>query len=92
MAIIDILGYFSIFLALYFAIFVFSTIFEYKDNFYYKPKRKFQPRVSLVVPCYNEEKTISKTLRSFLNLDYQKNNLEIIVIDDGSADKTLSIA
>ncbi len=88
----DILGYFSIFLALYFAIFVFSTVFEYKNDFYYKPKRKFQPKVSLVVPCYNEEKSITKTLQSFLNLDYPKDNLEIIVIDDGSYDKTLSIA
>lgn len=91
-AVIDILGYFSIFLALYFAIFVFSTVFEYKNDFYYKPKRKFQPRVSLVVPCFNEEKTIAKTLRSFLSLDYQKDNLEIIVVDDGSLDKTLLIA
>ena len=92
MMIADILGYFSIFLALYFAIFVFSTVFEYKNDFYYKPKRKFQPKVSLVVPCFNEEKTIVKTLQSFLGLDYPKDNLEIIVIDDGSRDKTLEIA
>lgn len=85
----DILAYFSIFMALYFAIFVFSTIFEYKDEIYYKPKRKFQPKVSLVVPCYNEEENISKTLQSILCLDYPKENIEIIVIDDGSTDNTL---
>jgi len=92
MIVADILGYFSIFLALYFAIFVFSTVFEYKNNFYYKPKRKFKPRVSLVVPCYNEEKTIIRTLQSFLNLDYPQEKIEIIVVDDGSSDATLKIA
>lgn len=92
MIIADIFGYFSIFLALYFAIFVFSTVFEYKNDFYYKPKRKFQPKVSLVVPCFNESQTIAKTLQSFLELDYPQNNLEILVIDDGSTDNTFQIA
>ncbi|MDD5433301.1 MAG: glycosyltransferase [Candidatus Pacebacteria bacterium] len=79
-------------MALYFAVFVFSTVFEYKKEIYYKPKRKFSPRVSLVVPCYNEEKTLGKTLQSFFDLDYPRNNLEIIVIDDGSVDGTLKVA
>lgn len=49
------------------------------------------PAVSLVVPAYNESKTISKTLRSLLNLDYPKNKLEIIVVNDGSTDDTVDI-
>ncbi|MDO8524523.1 MAG: glycosyltransferase [bacterium] len=88
----EILVYISIFIGLYFATFVFSTVFEYKDEIYYKPKRKFYPKVSLIIPCYNEEKNISKTLQSILNLDYPRENLEIIVVDDGSIDKTLAIA
>ncbi|MFH0740154.1 MAG: glycosyltransferase [bacterium] len=92
MIIEDILGYTSIFMALYFAVFVFSTVFDYKNEIYYKPKKKFSPKVSLLVPCFNEEKTIAKTLQSFFGLDYPQDNLEIIVIDDGSTDKTLEIA
>lgn len=89
MPISDILAYSSMFIALYFAVFVFSTIFDYKKDIYYKPKRKFQPKVSLIVPCYNEENNVSKTLQSILNLNYPKENLEIVVIDDGSTDNTL---
>jgi len=88
----EILVYTAIFIGLYFATFVFSTVFEYKDNIYYKPKRKFYPKISLIVPCYNEEKNISKTLQSISSLDYPKENLEIIVVDDGSTDNTLQEA
>ena len=87
----EILVYIAIFIGLYFATFVFSTVFEYKNDIYYKPKRKFYPKVSLIVPCFNEEKNVSKTLQSILNLDYPKENLEIIIVDDGSIDKTLEI-
>ncbi len=45
-----------------------------------------QPLVSVVVPAYNEEKVISRTIDSLLASDYP--NFEIIVVDDGSADGT----
>jgi len=50
------------------------------------------PSVAIVVPCYNEEKTVSSTILSLLELEYPKDKLEIIVVDDGSRDKTLEIA
>ena len=50
----------------------------------------YNPFVSVIVPAYNEEKVICRTLESLLTSDYQ--NLEIIVVDDGSPDKTLDIA
>lgn len=49
------------------------------------------PTVSVVVPAYNEENTIKETLQSLLDLDYPKNKLEIIVVNDGSTDKTKEI-
>lgn len=49
----------------------------------------FQPFVSVIVPAYNEEKVICRTIDSLLASDYP--NLEIIVVDDGSLDKTLEI-
>ncbi|MBI4155843.1 MAG: glycosyltransferase family 2 protein [Candidatus Zambryskibacteria bacterium] len=49
------------------------------------------PSVSIIVPCWNEEQTVSKTIHSLLNLDYPKNKLKIIVVDDGSTDNTWEI-
>ena len=46
------------------------------------------PKVSVIIPAYNEEKTIELTLDSILKSDYPKNKLDILVIDDGSIDKT----
>lgn len=45
--------------------------------------------VSVIIPAYNVEKTIQHCLQSLIAQDYQ--NLEIIVIDDGSIDNTFSL-
>ena len=44
----------------------------------------------MLVPAYNEEKVIERTVRSVLDSDYP--NLRVIVIDDGSSDATLEVA
>jgi glycosyltransferase involved in cell wall biosynthesis len=46
---------------------------------------------SLVVPAYNEERYIDKTILSIKELDYPKESLEVIIVDNGSVDKTLEI-
>jgi cellulose synthase/poly-beta-1,6-N-acetylglucosamine synthase-like glycosyltransferase len=48
----------------------------------------FTPPITLVVPAHNEEAFIVDNVRSLLNLDYPR--LEVIVVNDGSRDKTLS--
>ena len=50
----------------------------------------FAPPVAVLVPAYNEEKVIVRTIRSVLNSDYE--NLRTIVIDDGSTDRTYEVA
>ena len=50
----------------------------------------FNPRIAVLVPAYNEEKVIVRTIRSVLNSDYP--NLHVIVIDDGSTDRTFDVA
>lgn len=51
-----------------------------------------KPFISVVIPAYNEESTISKCLDSLKNLNYPKELLETIIINDGSIDKTQDIA
>ena len=59
-----------------------------------KPHREaspgFNPRVAVLIPAYNEETVIVRTIRSVLNSDYK--NLRVIVIDDGSRDRTAEVA
>ncbi|AXV39380.1 response regulator [Methanobacterium sp. BAmetb5] len=55
------------------------------------PEGKDQPFVSILIPAHNEEFTIERCIRSLAELDYYadgKRNYEIIVINDGSTDKT----
>jgi cellulose synthase/poly-beta-1,6-N-acetylglucosamine synthase-like glycosyltransferase/spore germination protein YaaH/peptidoglycan/xylan/chitin deacetylase (PgdA/CDA1 family) len=49
----------------------------------------FHPAVAVLIPAYNEEKVIVRTVRSVLDSDYP--HLRAIVIDDGSKDATLEI-
>ncbi|HVS20307.1 MAG TPA: glycosyltransferase [Pyrinomonadaceae bacterium] len=50
---------------------------------------RYEPFVSVIVPAYNEERVIEATIRSLLNSDYEK--FEIIVVDDGSQDRTSEV-
>jgi len=47
--------------------------------------------VSIIIPCRNEEKFIGKCLESIIKQDYPKDNLEVLVIDGDSADRTKEI-
>lgn len=45
-------------------------------------------KLSIIIPVYNEEKTIAKVLQKVIDLKLLKTEKEIIVIDDGSTDRT----
>jgi peptidoglycan-N-acetylglucosamine deacetylase len=49
----------------------------------------YHPAVSVIIAAYNEEKVIEKTVRSVLDNGYD--DLEVVVVDDGSKDRTLSV-
>ncbi|HEA66468.1 MAG TPA: glycosyltransferase [Desulfobacterales bacterium] len=48
----------------------------------------FTPPISIIVPAYNEEKTIVESIKSLMNLKFPR--FEIVVVNDGSGDNTLS--
>jgi cellulose synthase/poly-beta-1,6-N-acetylglucosamine synthase-like glycosyltransferase/peptidoglycan/xylan/chitin deacetylase (PgdA/CDA1 family) len=50
----------------------------------------FQPAVAILIPAFNEEKVIVRTVRGALDSDYP--HLRVIVIDDGSRDQTYNAA
>lgn len=52
-------------------------------------EEKELPLVSVVVPCYNHEKYVKETIESIVNQTYK--NIELIVIDDGSKDNSVSL-
>lgn len=53
--------------------------------------KQYTPKVSVVIPCRNEEKYITKCLQSVLNSDYPKEHIEILVVDGNSNDRTPDI-
>ncbi len=71
-----------------------SDIYALKDA---KMKKAFRnspaplPKFSVVIPAHNEEGTIINCVRSVMNNEYPKENLEIIVADDGSTDNTVKL-
>lgn len=59
---------------------------------FYRPvpiDKDFTPGVSIIIPCFNEEEWIQKTIVNCVNQDYPTNKLEVIVVDDCSTDKSL---
>ena len=61
-----------------------SLYFSFRNKKYSKTRRK--PLVSILIPSYNKADVLGRTIKSVLNLDYPKK--DIIVIDDGSNDRT----
>lgn len=50
----------------------------------------FTPGVSVIIPCFNEEEWIHRTIQSCINQDYPVDKLEVIVVDDRSTDNSVA--
>ncbi|MBP9711904.1 MAG: glycosyltransferase family 2 protein [Candidatus Pacebacteria bacterium] len=90
----SIVFYMFIFLSVYVQVFFLLTFIENRKKIIVRKKDvslSRYPTVSIVVPCWNEEKTIYKTVRSLLALNYPKDKLSLFLIDDGSTDSTWQI-
>lgn len=89
----DVLIYISAFVGVFAVSYYFLSLRALKK---FKKRRDFKdselPSVSILIPAYNEQETIKRTINSALNLIYPRNKLEVIVIDDGSTDNTYEFA
>ncbi len=52
----------------------------------------YTPSVSIIIPCFNEEKFITRTIRCALDQDYPPDKLQVILVDDGSTDRSVERA
>ena len=91
-----VLGYFLLlngfYLLLYVVSFVSISDYARREVFSGLPElftSNYAPPVSIIVPAYNEEATIVASVRSFLALHYPL--FEIVVVNDGSKDKTIEV-
>lgn len=86
--------YSFLFLSVYVQVFLLVTFLENRRKILVRQgniRLKHYPTVTIIVPAWNEERTVYKTIRSIFALNYPKNKLEIFLIDDGSTDGTWNI-
>jgi len=81
------LDYILSFVSLYFLTYMILT---YLEEDWVEPEACELPKVTILIPAFNESETIEVTIRSALSLDYP--DFEVIVIDDGSTDDTFQKA
>jgi cellulose synthase/poly-beta-1,6-N-acetylglucosamine synthase-like glycosyltransferase len=77
-----------ILLTRYFGILVMAYL--YINEYTFDTSSGFFPFVSIIVPVYNEEKVVADSVKSLLELNYK--NYEIIIVNDGSTDRTKIVA
>lgn len=88
--VLDAVLFCTYFLLLFLSIFWLLVLFSSQEKNEKKKLRDF-PFFTTIVPAYNEEKSVKETLLSLINLDYPDEKKEIIVVNDGSTDKTKEI-
>jgi len=89
-----ILVYIVWFLSTYFIVVFLLALLKNKNSLYSSPdldKSKELPKVSIIISAYNEEEKISDCIESLKAVDYPKDLYEVIILNDGSKDKTSSI-
>lgn len=67
---------------------------RYLFGMLYKPvpvDPDYTPSVTIVIPCFNEEEWISRTILSCIDQDYPPEKLEFVIVDDGSSDRSVEV-
>jgi cellulose synthase/poly-beta-1,6-N-acetylglucosamine synthase-like glycosyltransferase len=89
--IIDFVNLIFVFVGVYFTFLFILLFFAHKKRIFHRPKIRKFPSVSIIIPAHNEEDNIKDTVENVKKMKYPKNK-EIIVVDDGSTDKTFEVA
>ncbi len=89
MKVLPIIYLIYMFLAMYFLFLYLLLYFNNKKNIFSFKKTKKKYNISVLVPVWNEEKTIKNTIESIFEIDYPIQ--EVIILNDGSTDKTKKI-
>ncbi len=83
------LEFFVAFVTLFVTVLYLLLMYEYGMDSIDEPKPpKVLPFVSIVIPVYNEQGVVGTTLDAVIAMDYPKDKLEVIVVDDESKDAT----
>ena len=90
MNLIDFIFFFYTFIGLYMLVLMIIVYIPRRKEMFSFPKGKPEP-VSIVMPCYNEGENIGKAIENLLNLNYPKEMIEIIIVDDQSKDNSVEI-
>ncbi|MEK6927698.1 MAG: glycosyltransferase family 2 protein [Nanoarchaeota archaeon] len=88
---IDFAFFFYMFVGIYMLSLLIITNYSKKEQLFYYPKGKPEP-VSVVMPCFNDSEHLGEAIEALLALDYPKEMLEIIIVDDKSSDNSVEIA
>ncbi len=88
----EFLTYPFLFVAVFFEVFLIITFLSEPAKTRRAQKLSTKtPSIAIIVPCWNEENTIKGTVDSLLALDYPKDKLTIVLVDDGSTDNTAAV-
>lgn len=69
-----------------------SDLYGLQQEFKKKQKNNFVlPTFTVVIPAYNEEHTVIRSIESVLKALYPREKLDVIVVDDGSTDNTVAL-
>ncbi len=82
------------FLSTYFIVVLILSLIENKDKLFTSPaleKDDVLPKASIIISAYNEDDSIAASIESLQAIDYPKELFEIIVVNDGSTDKTSEV-
>lgn len=58
----------------------------------HSPREQIRPRVSIILPCLNEEANLERALGAVLAQDIPREDYEVVVVDGGSSDRSVEIA
>lgn len=69
----------------------FQSLLSEKSTVEKTGAKNFEPQIAFIIPCKNEEKDIGDSVIQCYRTDYPREKIEVIVVNDGSTDRTMLI-